>query len=65
MWVGGDVIRIVVVDEIVAQRGEVNGEGRHCKQEAMEGRRAESLVPGGRVPSGGFRQAMRFVVFCH
>jgi hypothetical protein len=58
VWVGRDVIRIVVVDEIVVERGQVNGESQDGKEKAKHRRRAESPVPGDWLRRGGFRRAL-------
>ena len=63
--IGGDVIRIVVIDEIVLQRRRVDRESHKGKQKAEQRRRPQPLGPRSPIGRQGFRCAMWFVVFCH
>src|SRR5437899_2621187 len=52
--IGRDIIRIVVIDEVVSESGQVNGESQYREQEAEQGRGTELFMPGQRVRRCGF-----------
>ena len=65
--VGGDVIRIVVIDKVVAKSVEVNREGDKRKQQAEQGDGTELFGPGWRRRRlrSGLDRFWFFVAFGH